>query len=91
MPLERFGFASTKSRSTQSDFVELLKKMIKYCKNRVHLVLDSLPADKKAVVRNKVLTPLAKLQQMPRLARLFLRTPSGAYWRLPSKDMPIMS
>ncbi len=35
-------------------FVELLKKMMKYRRKPVHLVLDSLPAHKKALVREYV-------------------------------------
>ena len=35
-------------------FVELLKKMMHYRKKPVHLVLDSLPAHKKANVREYV-------------------------------------
>jgi len=35
-------------------FVELLKKMMKYRSKPVHLVLDSLPAHKTAIVREYV-------------------------------------
>ncbi|MDA1118022.1 MAG: IS630 family transposase [Proteobacteria bacterium] len=42
-------------------FVELLQKMMKYRKNSVHLVLDSLPAHKKAHVREYVAATGGKL------------------------------
>jgi len=42
-------------------FVELLQKMMKYRKRPVHLVLDSLPAHKKALVREYVATTEGKL------------------------------
>lgn len=35
-------------------FIELLKQMMKYRRRPVHLVLDSLPAHKKAIVRDYV-------------------------------------
>ncbi len=42
-------------------FVELLQKMMKYRKKSVHLVLDSLPAHKKANVREYVVATGGKL------------------------------
>lgn len=42
-------------------FVEFLQKMMKYRKKPVHLVLDSLPAHKKALVREYVATTEGKL------------------------------
>jgi len=42
-------------------FVEFLQKMMKYRKKPVHLVLDSLPAHKKAIVREYVATTEGKL------------------------------
>lgn len=42
-------------------FVELLQQMMKYRKNSVHLVLDSLPAHKKANVREYVIATGGKL------------------------------
>jgi transposase len=42
-------------------FIELLQKMMKYRKKAIHLVLDSLPAHKKASVRDYVATTRGKL------------------------------
>ena len=42
-------------------FVELLQQLMKYRRKPVHLVLDSLPAHKKALVREHVATTEGKL------------------------------
>ena len=56
MPRAHSGSVSTKVRSNAELFIELLQKMMKYRRGPLHLVLDSLPAHKKAIVREYVAT-----------------------------------
>ncbi|UIF88672.1 IS630 family transposase (plasmid) [Cupriavidus necator] len=56
-----FWFCTYKGALNAEFFVELLKKMMRHRKKPVHLVLDSLPAHKKALVREYVDSTRGKL------------------------------
>jgi transposase len=49
-----FSFCTYHGALNAELFIELLKQMMKYRRRPVHLVLDSLPVHKKAIVRNYV-------------------------------------
>lgn len=54
MPMGRSGSVPYEGGLSAELFVELLKEMMKYRRKPVHLVLDSLPAHKTALVKNYV-------------------------------------
>ena len=56
-----FWFCTYEGALNAELFVELLQKMMKYRKKSVHLVLDSLPAHKKALVGKYVATTKGRL------------------------------
>ena len=56
-----FWFCTYEGALNAEFFVELLKQMMKYRKKPIHLVLDSLPAHKKAIVRDYVASTEGKL------------------------------
>lgn len=56
-----FWFCTYQGALNAELFVELLKKMMRHRKKPVHLVLDSLPAHKKALVREYVDSTSGKL------------------------------
>ena len=56
-----FWFATYEGGLNAELFVELLKKMMKYRKKPVHLVLDSLPAHKTALVKKYVTSTEGRL------------------------------
>ena len=56
-----FWYCTYEGALTADLFIELLQKMMKYRKKAIHLVLDSLPAHKKANVRDYVATTGGKL------------------------------
>lgn len=56
-----FWFCTYDGALNAERFVGLLQKMMKYRKKPVHLVLDSLPAHKKALVREYVATTKGRL------------------------------
>lgn len=56
-----FWFCTYEGALHAERFVELLQKMMHYRKKPVHLVLDSLPAHKKALVRDYVSSTKGKL------------------------------
>ncbi|CAN7775814.1 IS630 family transposase [Cupriavidus necator] len=56
-----FWFCTYQGALNAELFVELLKKMLRHRKKPVHLVLDSLPAHKKALVREYVDSTSGKL------------------------------
>lgn len=56
-----FWFCTYEGALNAEGFVELLQKMMRYRKKPVHLVLDSLPAHKKALVRDYVSSTKGKL------------------------------
>lgn len=56
-----FWFCTYEGALNAELFVELLRKMMHYRKKPVHLVLDSLPAHKKAMVRDYVTSIKGKL------------------------------
>lgn len=56
-----FWFCTYEGALNAELFVELLQKMMQYRKKPVHLVLDSLPAHKKATVRDYITSTQGKL------------------------------
>jgi transposase len=56
-----FWFCTYEGALNAELFVELLQTMMQYRKKPVHLVLDSLPAHKKAIVRDYVTSTKGKL------------------------------
>jgi transposase len=56
-----FWFSTYEGALNAELFVELLKKMMRYRRTPVHLILDSLPAHKKACVREYVESTSGKL------------------------------
>lgn len=56
-----FWFCTYEGALNAESFVELLKRMMRHRKKAVHLVLDSLPAHKKGVVREYVATTQGRL------------------------------
>jgi len=56
-----FWFATYKGGLTGELFVELLQKLLYRRKKKMHLVLDGLPAHKKAVVKEYVASMEGKL------------------------------
>lgn len=56
-----FWFCTYEGTLNAELFVELLQKMMQYRKKPVHLALDSLPAHKKAMVRDYVTSTKGKL------------------------------
>jgi transposase len=56
-----FWFCTYEGALNAELFVEVLRKMMHYRKKPVHLVLDSLPAHKKAIVRDYVTSIKGKL------------------------------
>ena len=56
-----FWFCTYDGALNAEGFVELLQKLMKYRRKPVHLVLDSLPAHKKALVRDYIATTNGKL------------------------------
>lgn len=56
-----FWFCTYEGALNAELFVELLKKMMRYRRSSVHLILDSLPAHKKACVREYVESTKGKL------------------------------
>ena len=60
-PLAAFWYCTYDGALNGELFVELLQKMMKYRKKSVHLVIDSLPAHKKANVREYIVATGGKL------------------------------
>lgn len=56
-----FWFSTYEGGLNADLFIELLKKMMKYRKKPIHLVLDSLPAHKTALVKNYVASTEGRL------------------------------
>jgi transposase len=56
-----FWFCTYEGALDAERFIELLQKLMKYRRKPVHLVLDSLPAHKKALVRDYITTTNGKL------------------------------
>lgn len=71
----RSGFPPTRDGLNAELFVELLKKIIKYRKKPIHLVVDSLPARKTALLKKCVISHRPKAvhavgaQALPRQAK----------------------
>lgn len=57
-----FWFQTFKGALNAELFVKLLQRMMRYRKNSVHLILDSLPAHKKALVRDYVQSTRGRLR-----------------------------
>ena len=56
-----FWFCTYQGALNAELFIELLKKMMRHRKRPVHLVVDSLPAHKKALVKDYVQSTMGRL------------------------------